>query len=110
MKAFAKKMVEDHGKANAELKTLAGKKKFTLPTDVNEDQKEAFDELSKLSGMEFDKKYVEIMVDDHKADVDAFQEQADDGEDADVKAFAAKYLPTIKSHYEMIKGISDKLK
>ena len=37
VKAFAKKMVADHGKANAELKTLAGKKTFTLPTDVNED-------------------------------------------------------------------------
>ena len=34
--------------------------------------------------MEFDKKYVEIMVDDHKADVDAFQEQADDGENTEM--------------------------
>lgn len=102
-------MVEDHGKANAELKTLSEKKKFTLPTDMNEDQKEAYDELSKLSGKAFDEKYVEIMIDDYKADVDAFQEEADDGEDADVKSFAAKTLTIIKSHYEMIKGISDKL-
>lgn len=109
VKAFAKKMVEDHSKANSELKALAEKKKFTLPTSISEDQQEAYDELAKLSGAEFDKKYVEMMVEDHEEDVEAFQEQADDGEDADIKAFAAKTLPTLKSHYEMIKGISDKM-
>ena len=110
VKAFGKLMVEDHGKANAELKDLAKKKNFTLPTDVNEDQKESYDELAKLSGKEFDEKYVEMMVEDHEKDIDLFQEQADDGEDAAVKAFAAKTLPTLKSHYEKIKAIKDKMK
>ncbi|MBA2493213.1 MAG: DUF4142 domain-containing protein [Acidobacteria bacterium] len=109
VKAFAQKMVTDHGKANAELKDLAKKKNFTLPTDVSEDQKETYDELAKLSGAEFDKEYVKTMVDDHEKDVDAFQEQADDGDDADTKAFAAKTLPTLKSHLEMIKKIDDKV-
>ncbi|MDQ3634032.1 MAG: DUF4142 domain-containing protein [Acidobacteriota bacterium] len=110
VKAFGKLMVEDHSKANNDLKEVAKKKNFTLPTDVNEDQKESYDELAKLSGKDFDAKYVEMMVDDHKKDVNAFQEQADDGEDAAVKAFAAKTLPTLKSHYEKIKAISDKMK
>jgi putative membrane protein len=80
-----------------------------LPTDVSEDQKETYNELAKLSGAEFDKEYVKVMVDDHEKDVDAFQEQADDGDDADTKAFAAKTLPTLKSHLEMIKKIDDKV-
>ncbi len=109
VKAFAQKMVTDHGKANAELKDLAKQKNFTLPTDVNEDQKETYNELAKLSGAEFDKEYVKIMVDAHEKDVDAFQEQADDGDDADTKAFAAKTLPTLKSHLEMIRKIDDKV-
>ncbi|CAN5617440.1 hypothetical protein BH18ACI1_BH18ACI1_05130 [soil metagenome] len=109
VKAFAQKMVTDHGKANAELKDLAKKKNFTLPTDVSEDQKETYNELAKLSGAEFDKEYVKTMVDDHEKDVDAFQKQADDGDDADTKAFAAKTLPTLKYHLEMIKKIDDKV-
>ena len=109
LKAFGQMMVTDHGKANDELKTLAKSKNFTLPADVSEDQKETYDELAKLSGKEFDAKYAEIMVEDHEKDVDLFQNQADDGEDAQVKAFAAKTLPTLKSHYEKIKAIKDKM-
>ncbi len=109
VKAFGEMMVEDHSKANSELKEVAKKINFTLPTDVSEDQKESYDELSKLSGKEFDEKYVEMMVEDHEKDVDLFQEQADDGENADVKNFAAKTLPTLKMHLEKIKTIKDKM-
>ena len=110
IKAFGSRMVADHGKANNDLKALAAKKNITLPTDMSGGQKADYDRLSKLSGAEFDKEYVTMMVEDHEADLDAFQDQADDAKDADLKAFAAKYAPIIKSHYETIKGIKDKMK
>lgn len=110
VKAFGQKMVTDHGKANDELKAIAARKNVTLPTDVNAEQKETYDKLSKLSGAEFDKEYVKTMVDDHQKDLDEFKDEADDGDDADVKAFAAKYAPVIQSHLDMIKGIQDKMK
>ncbi len=72
VKKFAQKMIEDHTKANAELKELANKKNIALPADVNEDQKEMADELAKLSGKEFDEKYVEMMVDAHEKSVNLF--------------------------------------
>lgn len=110
VKAFGKKMVEDHTKANNDLKELAKKKNIQLPNDMSSDQKEMYEKLTKLSGAEFDKEYVSAMVDDHDEDLEAFQDQADDAEDAALKAFAAKYAPIIKSHYEMIKAINDKMK
>lgn len=110
VKAFGKKMVEDHGKANAELKELAAKKGVTLPTEPNEKQKETAEKLSKLSGAEFDKEYVAEMVKDHEKDVAMFEEEAKNAADADVKAFADKTLPTLKTHLEMIKGIQAKMK
>lgn len=110
IKAFGNRMVADHGKANNDLKALAAKKNVTLPTEMSGGQKADYDRLSKLSGAEFDKEYVNMMVEDHEADLDAFQDQADDAKDADLKAFAAKYAPVIKSHYETIKGIKDKMK
>lgn len=110
IKAFGQKMVVDHGKANDELKALAAKKNIELPKEMSGGHKETVDRLSKLSGAEFDKEYVKLMVDDHDADLEAFQAQADDGEDADVKAFAAKYAPVIKGHYETIKKINDNMK
>lgn len=110
VKAFGQKMVEDHSNANTELKSLAAKKSVTLPTEVSAKQKEDMDKLSKLSGAEFDKEYVMMMVADHEKDVADFEKQSTGAEDADLKAFAAKTLPTLKSHLEIIKGINAKMK
>lgn len=110
VKKFGQRMVDDHSKANTELKTVAASKSVTLPTEVNAEQKAMMDKLSKLSGAEFDKEYVKGMVEDHEKDVADFEKQSVGGTDADVKAFATKTLPTLKSHLEMIKGISAKMK
>lgn len=110
VKAFAQRMIVDHTKANDELKMLAAKKGVTLPADVSDDQREDYDDLAKLSGAEFDKEYVSLMVEDHEKDVSAFDEQSKDGDDAELKALAAKTLPTLKSHYEAIKTIQSKVK
>lgn len=109
VKQFAQMMIADHTKANAELKTLAAKKNVALPTEVTSSQRSAIDDLSKLSGAEFDRRYVEAMVDAHETDVDLFEDNTDNS-DADVKAFATKTLPTLKKHLETIKGIQGKLK
>ena len=110
VKAFGQKMVEDHSNANTELKSVARENNVTLPTEVSAEQKEDMDKLSKLSGAAFDKEYVKMMVEDHEKDVADFQKQSESAADADVKAFATKTLPTLKSHLEMIKGINAKMK
>lgn len=108
VKQFGQKMVDDHSKANNELKQLAARKGVTLPADMNGEQKEERDKLSKLSGAEFDKEYMKLMVDDHDKDVAAFQDEAKDGDDADVKNFASKTLPTLQEHQRMAKEIKGK--
>jgi putative membrane protein len=108
VKKFGQKMVDDHSKANNELKELAAKKGVTLPTDMKDEQKEDKDKLSKLSGADFDKEYMKMMVDDHDKDVKAFQDEAADGGDADVKSFASKTLPTLQEHQRMAKEIKGK--
>ena len=73
VKDFGQKMVDDHGKANNELKQLASQKSWTLPTDISANDQATYDRLSKLSGAQFDKEYMADMVKDHKADVAEFQ-------------------------------------
>lgn len=108
VKKFGQMMVAEHTKANAELKGLAGKKNVTLPTDIGS-HKSTLDDLNGLSGAEFDKAYVEAMVDAHEADVSAFQSQADKSADPDVKAFAAKTLPVLQKHLEAVKALQAKV-
>jgi putative membrane protein len=108
VKNFGQMMVSEHSKANEELKGIATKKNIPLPADLGP-HKSAMDKLNGLSGSEFDKAYVEIMVDDHEKDVSAFQKQADGGKDPEVKAFAMKTLPTLKKHLDAINAIQAKM-
>ncbi len=110
VKKFAQQMIEDHSNANAELKQLAGKKNVTLPTEPDATHKGIKDKLSSLSGADFDTEYVNTMVADHEKSVALFKSQAETGTDAETKAFAAKTLPKLQMHLNMIKGIQSKMK
>src|SRR4051794_36110683 len=68
VKEFGTKMVHDHSKANDELKAIAAKKNLSLPTDVDTESKATYEKLTKLTGTDFDKAYIEAMVKDHDED------------------------------------------
>ena len=108
VKEFALKMTEEHGKANAELAQLAGKKGLTLPSDLNASHRGLESKLGKLSGEAFDKEYMTEMVVDHEKDVKSFQTQAENSTDADVKMFAAKHLPALQQHLKMAQDLKAK--
>jgi putative membrane protein len=101
VKDFGKRIERDHTKVNTELKQLASTKNVQIPTELEGKEKSTYERLSKLSGDRFDREYMQRMIDDHKEDVSAFQKQADKGDNADVKSFAAKTLPTLKEHLEL---------
>ena len=97
VKTFAMHLHDDHEKANAELTTLAQSKHVVLPTDVNAVQKSTASKLEKMSGATFDRAYMSEMVSAHKNAIDLFT-KAGESKDSDVKAFALKTLPTLKTH------------
>jgi putative membrane protein len=98
VKEFGRRMQTDHSKANDELKKIATKKDIKLPTDLAGKQKSTYDKLTKLNGAEFDSEYMITMVDDHKEDIEKFQQEADKGKDPAVKKFAKDHLPILKKH------------
>src|SRR5262249_51363821 len=101
VKKFGQRMVDDHGKANDELKSLAQTKNITLPANVGKKDKALEGRLSKLSGSAFDKAYMQAMVADHRKDVNEFRRESQTGQDTDVKSWAAKTLPTLEDHLKM---------
>ena len=110
VKAFGQMMVTDHTKANSELMALAQSKSVALPAEMGEDHQEHFNDLKAKKGADFDKAYMDMMVKDHKEDVDAFEDAAQDTEDAEVSAFASKTLPVLKMHLDSAQAIHDALK
>jgi putative membrane protein len=110
VKAFAQRMVTDHGKANAELAQLATTKGLALPTELAGEHKAALEHLNSLGGAEFDKAYMTHMVEDHDKDVAEFDKASTSAQDADVKTWAGKTLPTLKEHQQLAKDIARKLR
>jgi putative membrane protein len=97
VKTFAKRMVDDHTKANTELEKIAQKKHVTLPKELDAKHKALYDRLSKLSGSEFDRAYMNEMLSGHREVVAEFQRETKSS-DADVRDFATRTLPTIEQH------------
>ena len=107
VKKFGQRMVDDHTKANDELKQIASSKNIDLPADSGEDCKRMCEHLNSLDGTAFDTEYMNHMVAGHQK-VDAeFKTESEIGKDAELKAFAAKYLPTIEEHLTSAKSIAD---
>ena len=109
VREFGARMVADHSRANAELKSIATQKGIQLPANLNSEQKSEIDKLSKMSGAEFDKEYMSAMLEDHKTDVKDFETQSKDGSDPEIKAFAGKTLPTLQQHLQMAQQAAQKV-
>ena len=104
VKSFGEMLVKDHSATNDELKALASAKGVTLPGAVPADKKKRLDKIAKAK--DFDKEFVdEVGVDDHKKDIQLFEKASKDADDAEVKAFATKTLPTLKAHREHAEGL-----
>jgi putative membrane protein len=110
IKSFASMMVMDHTQANEELKSAAAAKNITLPAAIGEDHQEHLTKLSQKTGRDFDKEYIDMMVDGHKKAIDLFEKEASDGKDADLKTWAANKLPTLRQHLDSAKAIRDMIK
>jgi putative membrane protein len=108
VRTFGQRMVTDHGKANAELAAVAKRQGLTVPTQMEADHREKVAELTKKSGAAFDEAYMELMVEDHEHDIDAFREQAEEAR-SEVDRFAAKTLPTLEAHLAQAKAVEDAL-
>lgn len=107
-KGFADKMVTDHGKANDELKQLASNKGVTLPSDTDQEHKDAAQKV--MSDKNVDKAYMDEMVKDHDKDVKEFEEASKKAKDADLRAWIDKTLPVLKEHQKMAHDIKSKMK
>jgi putative membrane protein len=106
VKQFGQKMVDDHTKANDQLKEVASKENITIPDSLDSKHQSRIEKLSKLSGPDFDKAYIKDQVKDHKQDVSEFKSEANNGSDPNIKQFASNTLPILEQHLTMAKDLS----
>jgi putative membrane protein len=107
---FGQRMVADHGKAGQDLAQIASAKGATLPSQLSKKQQKEVDRLSKLTGPQFDKDYVALMIKCHKSDEKAFKKASEDVQDPQLKEFAANTLQMVQMHLKMAEDLDSSVK
>jgi putative membrane protein len=98
VKDHANMMIADHTKSTADLKKIAAKKGVTLPTDMDAEHKALAPEMEKLTGKEFEMRYMTQMVADHQKTANTMISHDKMTQDADLKGFIGKTLPVVQKH------------
>ncbi len=109
VKRFATQMMNDHTKANQELMGLAVASRMALPNTPPITGRAEEAALSGLSGEKFDKCYIKGQLAAHIQAVGLFEAEAERGQDPQLKAWAAKTLPTLKHHLHEVKTMHEQM-
>lgn len=100
VKELGKMMEKAHTKSMSELTALANAKLITIPTSVTDDAKDAYKKLSSKSGIDFDKKYCDMMVSGHKDAITMFEKASKESNDAEIKAWSTASLTSLRTHLD----------
>lgn len=106
VKNFGNMMVNDHSKANDELMQLVKSKNFNMTDSSSKKDQDHMMSMQKMKGKDFDKHYMSMMLDDHQKDVNEFEKASKTLKDPDLKNWATKTLPVLKTHLDSARAIS----
>ena len=135
VKQYADMIISDHTKAGDQLKQIASTNAIPQQPQIDKKHQDLMDKLSKLQGSDFDRAYIDAMVDDHKDDVSAVRSRvdedrtvkdkvegknpenpgavkpktSDDRVTMSVNQWAADTLPTLEHHLDRAQQIKDDL-
>jgi putative membrane protein len=106
-KPFAE-MIKDHQKTSDEIKAMVSSDavKAELPTALDSSHQSSLDKLKSLKGSDFSSRYSSDQVSGHKDVVSLFERYAKGGENAKLKEWADKTLPTLRHHLEMAQDLA----
>jgi len=108
--SFAKKVIDDYVKANDQLRQLAASKGVKdLPAHPDPSTQALFDKLDKIGGEDFDVVYIRQAAEDLRAAVALFANEELNGADADVKHYAAAFLPTLRDALTTAQHLEDRI-
>jgi len=109
VKKFGKMLVDEHTKSASEVSALAKAKNFTLPTSLTEEGQEEYNKLNEKSGVDFDKKFADMMIDGHEKAIKKLDKAAKDANDQEVRTWASTNIAGLTAHLEHAKLLKQNL-
>jgi putative membrane protein len=104
VRSFGQILVNDHTKNRNAAAAVAAKLGVSPPDSMTADAQQEEAKLRKLTGGEFDKEFVQYMVNDHEKDISEFKKEASDGH-GPAQQLASQSLPTLEEHLRIARGL-----
>ena len=101
VKEFAKTLIQDHTESYQHLTELAAKTGVSIPKGIDTAKDRAIVQLAHLKGANFDRQFSRDEIAAHRQAVVVFKREAEHGQDAAVKAYAAKMVPVLEKHLHL---------
>lgn len=109
VKDFANDIIKDHARANKELAKIINEENIKMSDKPNDEATDTAEKLASLTGKDFDRAYMDDMVDAHENAVDLFEDYGKDGDNAKLKRFAEQMVPTLRAHLDQAKVLDARL-
>ncbi len=114
VKNYGQMMETDHRRAGEELKEIANRanahRRDDMAKDAHGDHTELREELSKLSGREFDRRYLDEMIEDHEKGINQLEGKAERADNPQIREWAATTLPKMRNHLAKAKAVQETVK
>jgi len=110
VKNFAKQLSADHGQLNDQLTSTATNYNITLPSGLSEKQTKELNKMGEKAGADYDKAFVNHMINGHKDAIKMFQKDSADCKNSDIRNLFASALPKLNEHLNMATELKHKMK
>jgi putative membrane protein len=100
IKTFAQRMEREHTDSWNRLQKVGKGAKVEVPADIDAEHQHVQTDLSKLSGVDFDRAYLTSQIEDHQKTVNLLLWHISYGQNAELLRYSADTLPVIIDHLE----------
>lgn len=98
VKNYAQQLVQGHSQVNQELMSIANQR--NVKVEREDSNTRTYRRLNNASAQEFDREFIEHMVDMHEKDVKSFEKAASDAKDPQVRQFASRHVSALRQHLQ----------
>lgn len=105
VKNFGQQMVQDHSNANQQLQSVVQGMQMSVPQTMMDKHQQIVNDLQGLSGNDFDRKYIDMMVDAHMQDIQKFKDAQGNVSNQQLNNWINNTLPVLQQHYDHVQQI-----
>ena len=109
VKAFGRLMTLDHSELESQLDATAAIDHTQIPDEPSSSTEQQADQLKSMSGAQFDRAYMNDMVQGHEKAVGKFESEKSNAQNPTVRDVVSSALPILQQHLALAKAVQASL-